>query len=130
MKKIILTRSIVITVMLIAVYVPTLVFAQAAFNCNLKDCQLTAFVSNLLKGAVTLALPFVAVYIIYSGFLFVFAQGNQEKLSRAKENFLWVILGSCLILGSWMFAELLASTAATITGNDAPTNAAKMYRGR
>ena len=117
MKKII--RACSFTIWLTALYLPYMANAATdAFDNPVGGVSNTMidFVKNLLQGAVTLSIPFVAVYIIYSGFLFVFAQGNQEKLSRAKENFMWVIFGSALVLGAWMFALLLSTTVDKVTG--------------
>lgn len=118
-----MNKKITVLSSLLVVF-PTLVFA-AVFENPAQANSIVEFISLVLKSAVTLALPVVAVYIIYSGFLFLFAQGNQEKLSAAKTNFLWVILGSILILGAWMFAEILANTASKLTNNNAPNDAMK-----
>jgi hypothetical protein len=73
------------------------------------------FIEGALRAVVTIALPIVAFFIVYSGFLFVKAQGNPDELKTAKENFKWVILGSALILGAWVLATLIAGTVSQLT---------------
>jgi hypothetical protein len=51
--------------------------------------------------------------IIYSGFLFVFARGNSEKLGKAKDALLYTLIGAAILLGSWAIAEMIQ---ATVTG--------------
>ena len=44
--------------------------------------------TTILQGILTIGIPIVALAIIYCGFLFVFARGNSEKLTKAKEALL------------------------------------------
>jgi hypothetical protein len=78
--------------------------------------SLPKFVENVLKIMVMIALPIITLFMVYSGALFIFAQGNQEKLAKAKTNFLFVVIGSVLILGAWVFASLIGSTIKQLTG--------------
>jgi hypothetical protein len=73
------------------------------------------FLSKVLQVMVMIALPIISLFIVYSGFLFVAARGNEEKLSVAKANFLYVIIGAILILGAWVLASLLGGTVAELT---------------
>lgn len=74
------------------------------------------FIAGALRVLVQLALPILTLMIVYSGFLFVFARGNQEKLSTAKTNFMYVLVGSTLILGAWVIATLISGTVNQLTG--------------
>lgn len=78
--------------------------------------SLPQFVSSALKVMVMVALPIITLFMVYSGFLFVFARGNQEMLSKAKTNFVFVVIGSVLILGAWVFASIIGSTIKQLTG--------------
>ena len=57
----------------------------------------------------------VVIFIIYSGFLFVTAQGNDEKLKKAKRNFLYVVIGTAILLGAWVIAVAIENTIAALT---------------
>ncbi len=81
---------------------------------NVPDFQ--SFIANFLKAIVEISLPILTLFIVYAGFMFVTARGNSEKLADAKRNFLWVILGAILILGAWVLATLIASTATQVLG--------------
>jgi hypothetical protein len=73
------------------------------------------FIAGALKVMVMVALPIISLFIVYSGFLFVAAQGNEGKLSEAKNNLLYVIIGSILILGAWVIATLIGGTVTQLT---------------
>jgi hypothetical protein len=72
--------------------------------------DISGFISLVLKVMVMVALPIISFFIVYSGFLFISAQGNQEALSKAKTNLLYVLIGSVLILGAWVISTLIGGT--------------------
>lgn len=71
------------------------------------------FIQTILKGFLTIGIPVVALAIVYSGFLFVFARGNPEKLTKAKETLFWTLVGAAVLLGAWAIAQMIS---ATVTG--------------
>lgn len=75
-----------------------------------QDFDILDFLGKLFKNFVKIALPFLVLFTVYSGLLFVMARGNEEKLKEAKEHFLYVIIGATIVLGSWTLAKLLAGT--------------------
>ena len=82
----------------------------------LQFCNIMGFVKAALQLFVILALPVLAFFIVLAGFNFILARGNSSKLERAKMNFLYVIIGTCLVLGAWLLASLIGATISQITG--------------
>jgi len=112
------SKRIVAVVALAAALAPFAVFAQNQTLSNpAKDVSLEGFISDFLKAIVEISLPILTLFIVYAGFMFVTARGNEEKLKKAKSNFLYVILGAILILGAWVLATLIASTATQVLGS-------------
>jgi hypothetical protein len=72
--------------------------------------DLQGFIKLLLEGALKIGIPIVALAVIYSGFLFVFARGNSEKLGDAKKALFNSIIGAAILLGSWAIAEMISIT--------------------
>jgi hypothetical protein len=75
-----------------------------------EDMDIIDFLQKLFVNIVKIAFPFLVLFMMYSGFMFVEARGNEEKLSVAKKNFLYVIIGALLILGAWTIAQVLKGT--------------------
>ena len=82
----------------------------------IKYDDLSSFVAAVLKAAVQVLMPFVVLAFIWSGFLFVRAQGKEEQLSEAKTAIYWSVIGAFILLGAWGFAEIIATTVSNITG--------------
>jgi hypothetical protein len=76
----------------------------------LKVDTLAAFIQKILEIVTTIGIPIVAIFIIYSGFLFVKAQGDPGALKTAKETFLWTIIGAAILLASWILAKAICET--------------------
>ena len=91
--------------------------AEGALQSPLNEAFSTVpgFIEGALKALVMIALPILTLFIVYSGFLFVAAQGNESKLTDAKKNFMYVILGALLILGAWIIATLIGGTVSQLT---------------
>jgi len=71
---------------------------------------------NLILNIVTEIGAIVAVlFILWSGFLFVTAQGNEQKLTKAKNAFFYTLIGTTILLGSSVIAKILLTTVETIT---------------
>lgn len=73
------------------------------------------FIKTLLEGALKIGFPLIALAIIYSGFLFVAARGNSEKLTKARESLMYTLIGSAILLGAWAIAQLISETVIGIT---------------
>lgn len=52
----------------------------------------------------------VVLMIIYSGFLFVTARGNEEQLKVAKRSFTYAAIGAAILLGAKAIALAIQST--------------------
>ena len=92
--------------------------AEGGIQSPLKPevSSIPAFIEAALKALVMIALPILTLFIVYSGFKFISAQGNSSKLEEAKKNFMYVIIGSLLILGAWVVATLVGGTVNQLTG--------------
>lgn len=82
---------------------------------NSQFSSIPNFIAGFLKVLVMVALPIISLMIVVAGFQFVLAQGNDEKLGKAKQNFLYVVLGATLILGAWVIATLIGGTVNQLT---------------
>jgi len=72
------------------------------------------FVEEVLQVVMLIGTPVVVLAIIYSGFLFVTAQGNEDKLTIAKKAFMWSVIGGAVLLGSWALAQAIGATISAI----------------
>lgn len=72
--------------------------------------NLTSFANSIVDAVVTVGLPIAALMIVYSGFLFVAARGNESKLKDAKNAFLYAVIGIAIILGAKVLSEVIKGT--------------------
>ena len=64
----------------------------------------------LLSIVVQVAIPVATVFIIYSGFLFVSAGGEEKKLTAAKDTLFWTVIGTAIILGAKIIVTVVSGT--------------------
>ena len=72
------------------------------------------FIRVLIEAVLYIGIPIVALAIIYTGFLFVSAQGNSEKLTKAKKALVYTLIGAALLLGAFVIANAIQSTVTEI----------------
>lgn len=68
------------------------------------------FIKLVIKIVLEVGIPIVALAIIYTGFLFVAAQGSPEKLTKAKKALLYTLIGATLLLGAFVIANAIGKT--------------------
>lgn len=111
--------------LLVFILLPVVSFADGDISsCNPasgKICNpipsittIPGLIYTILTGVLKVGIPIVALAVIYSGFLFVFAVGNSEKLSKAKDTFIYTLIGSAILLGSWAIAEMISETVTSL----------------
>lgn len=93
---------------LITLAAPRLLFAQ--IENPLRFGSLAEFLNALLDLVVSLSIPIVVVAVIYAGFLFVTAGGNEAKLTSAKKVIIWTLIGAVIILGARVIAAVVSGT--------------------
>jgi hypothetical protein len=74
---------------------------------NNSVCKL---VVGLLKAALVIGIPIAILFIVWAGLQFVLAQGNPGKLDIARRNFLNVIIGIAIFVGSSLIASVIVNT--------------------
>jgi hypothetical protein len=76
--------------------------------------SIPGLIQTILTGVLKIGIPIVALAIIYCGFLFVAARGNEKKLTEAKDALLYTIIGAAILLGSWAIAQMISSTVLSL----------------
>lgn len=89
----------------------------APFTNPLGNIDLYGFLLNILNSVVFILFPVIVLMIVYVGFLFVAAQGNQQKLQEAKKAIVWTVIGSLVVLGSKALALAIRATVYNIEGS-------------
>lgn len=80
----------------------------------LSSCSFSQLVASIADLAVKIGIPIAVIFIIYSGLLFVTARGSEDKLKTAKTSITWAIIGTAILVGAKIIAEVLKSTIETL----------------
>jgi hypothetical protein len=81
-------------------------------------CQaLKLFLSALLA----LAVPVAVLFLVYAGFLFVWARGSKDGLVHARRNFFYTVIGIAIFMGAWVLGQIIANTLNQLGGGSGQT---------
>jgi NADH:ubiquinone oxidoreductase subunit 6 (subunit J) len=101
------------------IFVPKIGFAAAdtpisvAIQGPTKHQSVEAVIAAVLQWVVNIGAIVVTLAFIYTGFQFVAARGNPEGIKKAKESFLWTVVGTIVLLGAQVLAEVIKNTVGT-----------------
>lgn len=76
----------------------------------IKVGSLKELLEVFLGAVVQIGTIILTLALVYVGFLFVVAQGNEEKIRNAKSALLWTIIGGLLLLGASAIGAVIGST--------------------
>ena len=79
-----------------------------------NPCNFTYFM-QLINGVIkfllfTIATPFIAIIIMYVGYLFLTSGGNPSQGERAKHILSSVIIGYIVALGAWLIVNTITKS--------------------
>lgn len=89
-------------------------FGQSAIKVKLDNplgsTTIYQFLEKVLGLMVDIGFPVLILAIVYTGFLFVKAQGNETELGKAKQAFFWTIVGGVILLGAEIIVRAISGT--------------------
>jgi hypothetical protein len=80
----------------------------------LNATDLPSLLNTVLGAVVTLGGIVVTLALIWIGFLFVSAQGNDAKLKTAKNALMYTLIGGLILLGAKAISSVLLTTATNL----------------
>lgn len=87
-----------------------------AFENPIKFNTFSQVVLAIADILIKIGVPLAAIFLIYGGFLFVSARGNEQQLKTAKDIFWYTIIGTALIVGAYAIASAVVNFAENIGG--------------
>ena len=73
--------------------------------------SLPALVTEIMQFVVRIGAIVVVFMLVYTGYLFVVAQGNEKKITDAREALKWVVIGALILLGAQAISIGICETA-------------------
>ena len=91
-------KSLIFVILGSLLLVPTFVGALVEIKNPLKADSFQELILDIVDFLFNLAIPIMALMIIWGGFLFVTATGKEESIRQGKQLILWAIIGFIIIL--------------------------------
>lgn len=83
----------------------------------LKFDNIPDFLDALLAKILVWSVPIIVLFIIWAGFLFVTARGNDIRLAKAKQTLMYTLIGASIILAARLIAGIIAGTITGLGGS-------------
>lgn len=76
-----------------------------------NTATLEGLLEAFLHAVVQIGAVFLVLALVWVGFKFTQAQGNEEKIKEARHALFWVVIGGLILLGAELIAQIVAATA-------------------
>ena len=80
----------------------------------LKVDSFAGLVQALLQAAIIIGIPIAVLFIVFAGLKFVLALGSPDKLTTAKRNFFYTVIGVGIFLAASLIAQVIFSTVKSL----------------
>ena len=87
--------------------------AKGAFSNPFKGSGINSvpdFLDKLIDLLINFGAVIVVFFVVFAGFQFVMAQGNPEKIKKAKDVLMYTLIGAAILLGAKVISEVIKST--------------------
>ncbi|HSE35565.1 MAG TPA: hypothetical protein VLB83_05610 [Candidatus Paceibacterota bacterium] len=78
--------------------------------------NIPVFLLKVIEMILPIAVALCVLFIIYAGFLFATAGGNEMQATKAKRVILWTLVGVALILGALVLEKAICETILSLGG--------------
>ncbi len=85
------------------------------FSNPLKATSIEALLGDILKLVSRLGAIIAVLYFIYGGFLYVTAQGEEDKISKAHSTLKWAAVGTAVLLSAEIIARIIEATVKSVS---------------
>ena len=83
--------------------------------CNpLQSTTILEFLEKIIDVLLIFALPLIVFFIIFAGFKFVTARGNESEITVAKTALTWAVVGGVIILGAKLIITVIQGTISVL----------------
>lgn len=81
---------------------------------GIKDVP--GLIAAIVKQIITVGYFIIVFFVLYSGFLFVKARGDEKGITDAKNAFLWTVVGAAVLLGAQLLSTIIQNTVKQLGG--------------
>lgn len=76
----------------------------------LNASSLAELLTVILDAVIRLGTLLLVLMLVFVGFLFVTAQGKEEKIRDARSALMWTVIGGLILLGAQTISLVIQST--------------------
>ena len=83
-------------------------------NCTSDTC-LMVFLNKILDFVIQIGTIVVILMLVYVGYLFVTARGNDAKITEARQALLWTVVGALILIGAKAISTGIEATVRALS---------------
>lgn len=77
--------------------------------------SVSSLVETAMEIVMKIGIPLLVLMVVYSGALYLFAQGNPNKIKEAHDALTYTLIGGVILLASWGIMQMIYSALISVT---------------
>lgn len=77
--------------------------------------SVSSLVETAMEIVMKIGIPLLVLMVVYSGALYLFAQGNPNKIKEAHTALTYTLIGGVILLASWGIMQMIYSALISVT---------------
>lgn len=98
--------------------IPSVMFSEEVISSKIsnpiKAKNINDFFLSIISICIQIGTIVAGLAIIYGGLLYVTAQGDEEKISKAHKTLTWALVGTAILLGARVILEAIKATVGAL----------------
>ena len=86
---------------------------NAGIGNPLGTTTINDIANAILDILMIFAVPIILFFIVWAGFLYVTAGGNQDRITKATKALMYAVIGGVIVLGAKVLLEVINNTIST-----------------
>jgi len=108
-RKTVITTIIHVAIVSFFIAQPVFAIAELPGNTGLRDERLLDFISSLVRVVLGLIGSILLLLILYGGFTYATAAGDEKKVAKGRQILTYAIIGVVIISMAWIVTDYLIS---------------------
>lgn len=79
----------------------------SAAQSGLRSDNLLDFISSSIRTVLGVLGAILLIMIIYGGFIYATAAGNEERITQARDTLIYAIIGIVIISAAWILSDFV-----------------------
>lgn len=88
---------------------------KSPLQCDGKDCTVMDIINKIIDFLIWVGAGIAIIMLVWSAILYITSGANEEKVTKARKNLMWTLIGLAILLAARGIIEVIQETLGQVT---------------